>query len=463
MSLHKRLASTSFRWASLFSDVCAMCLLLTWGFLHWWISSQAIVDIDRAITDLADAFSTLPAQRLNEELQQFLERDLRRVHLIGRFAEDGSRLGGNVETLPFGLAATGYAREFAMIRLEALRREETVARAIVRRLDDGSALVVGRSIDEVRRAGSAVDSALALSVVPVLCFGLAAGALRSRRARARIDLFDRSVQKFLTGDLRERLPLRGTNDPLEEFAILFNAKLDEIEALIRGLSGVGDQIAHDLRTPLTSVRMVLERGRDEATRHDQIQTVFEQAIGGLDRSLNAITGLLRIAEIDQNRRLAGFADISLTEFVRAAGELYEPLAEQKGVALIVEANDEIIAWGDRDLLLEAISNLVDNAVKYTPRGGRVELRLCRTGNDDVVRIIDTGPGIPEAERDLVTRRFYRSERTRRAAPGLGLGLSLVHAIIKLHGFRFTILPGPGCVVQISLARASSRCSSLKPD
>lgn len=464
MSLHKRLASTSFRWASMFSGVCAICLLLTWGFLHWWISSQAIVDIDRAIADLADAFSTLPAQRLNEEFQQFLERDLRRVHLIGRFAEDGSRLGGNVETLPFGLAATGYAREFAMIRVDALGREEKVARAIVRRLDDGSALVVGRSIDEVRRAGSAVDSAMALSVVPVLCFGLAAGALMSRRAmRARIDLFDRSVQKILTGDLRERLPLRGTNDPLDEFAILFNAMLDEIEALIRGLAGVGDQIAHDLRTPLTSVRMVLERGRDEATRLDQVQTVFEQAIGGLDRSLNTITGLLRIAEIDQNRRLAGFADISLTELVRAAGELYEPLADQKDVALIVEAKVEIIVWGDRDLLLEAISNLVDNAVKYTPQGGRVELRLCRTGNDDVVRITDTGPGIPEAERDLVTRRFYRSERTRRAAPGLGLGLSLVHAIIKLHGFRFTILPGPGCVVQISLARASSRCSSLKPD
>ncbi|MGY0569845.1 ATP-binding protein [Bradyrhizobium sp. RDM12] len=455
MSPHKRLASTSFRWAGMFSGVCAICLLLTWGFLHWWISRHAIADIDQAITDLADVFSTLPTQRLNQEFQQFLERDLRRVHLIGLFAEDGSRLGGNVETLPFGLVASEFARERVMIRVDPLGREEKVARAIVRRLADGSRLVVGRSIDEVRRAGSAVDDALALSVVPVLCFGLAAGALMSRRARARIDVFDRSVQKILTGDLRERVPLRGTNDPLDEFATLFNAMLDEIEALIRGLAGVGDQIAHDLRTPLTFVRMVLERGRDDATRLDEVQMVFEQAIGGLDRSLNIITALLRIADIDQNKRLARFSDVSLTELVRAAGELYEPLAEQKGVALTVEANGEIIAWGDRDLLLEAISNLVDNAVKYTPEGGRVELKLCRTENEDFVRITDSGPGIPEAERDLVTRRFYRSERTRRAAPGLGLGLSLVHAIIKLHGFQFTILPGPGCVVQISFARASS--------
>lgn len=124
MSPHKRLASTSFRWAGMFSGVCAICLLLTWGFLHWWISRHAIADIDQAITDLADVFSTLPTQRLNQEFQQFLERDLRRVHLIGLFAEDGSRLGGNVETLPFGLVASEFARERVMIRVDPLGREE---------------------------------------------------------------------------------------------------------------------------------------------------------------------------------------------------------------------------------------------------------------------------------------------------------------------------------------------------
>jgi signal transduction histidine kinase len=277
----------------------------------------------------------------------------------------------------------------------------------------------------------------------------------NRRARARVDVFGRSVHRILAGNLRERLPVVGTNDVFDEFAVQFNAMLDEMEALIRGLADVGDQIAHDLRAPLTSVRMVLERGRDEVTSLDEVQTVFEEAIGGLDRSLDIITALRRIAEIDQNQRMAAFSKVALAELVNAAAELYEPLAESKNITLAVDMKDEIVVWGDRDLLFEAIANLVDNAVKYTPEGGRIELKLCRNGAQDVLCVSDTGPGIPEAERELVTRRFYRSESSRHTAPGLGLGLSLVHAIVKLHGFQFAVLPEPGCVVQIALRRTAS--------
>nr|WP_249799706.1 ATP-binding protein [Bradyrhizobium sp. 15] len=167
-----------------------------------------------------------------------------------------------------------------------------------------------------------------------------------------------------------------------------------------------------------------------------------------------ITALLRIAEIEHGRRLAGFGEVALPELVSEVGDLYEPIAEDKRVTLTVDAGGAGHVRGDRDLLFEAIANLVDNAIKFTPEGGRVDLQLCRVGDDDAVRVSDTGPGIAAAERDLVARRFFRSDKSR-TKPGLGLGLSLVEAIMKLHGFRFTISAGPGCVAEIGFPRTPS--------
>jgi signal transduction histidine kinase len=157
---------------------------------------------------------------------------------------------------------------------------------------------------------------------------------------------------------------------------------------------------------------------------------------------------LRIAEIEHSRRLEGFSEVQLAPLVREVGELYEPIAEDKRVALRVEASDQAVVRGDRDLLFEAVANLVDNAVKFTPEGGRVALALLHRDGESVIQVKDTGPGIPETERETVTKRFYRSDKSRNTA-GLGLGLSLVGAIVKLHGFRFNIAAGPGCTAEIA--------------
>jgi signal transduction histidine kinase len=179
-----------------------------------------------------------------------------------------------------------------------------------------------------------------------------------------------------------------------------------------------------------------------------LKTSVDQAIVGLDQSLSIITALLRIAEIEHSRQVGGFRDVELTDLAREVGELYDPIAEDKDVDLVVAAKQDATVHGDRDLLFEAIANLVDNAVKFTPRGGHVDVTVLRENGEAVVRVSDTGPGIRADESDLVTRRFYRSDKSR-SDPGLGLGLSLVNAIVKLHGFDLRISSGPGCVAEIA--------------
>jgi len=221
-----------------------------------------------------------------------------------------------------------------------------------------------------------------------------------------------------------------------------------LEEALQEAKVVGDNIAHDLRTPLTRVRIRLERGREHAATLEELRAVADKAIAGLDQSLTTITALLRITEIEHTRRREGFSEVQLAPLIREAGDLYDPIAENKGITLRLEASDGAAVRGDRDLLFEAVANLVDNAVKFTPESGRVELILLHQKGETVIRVSDTGPGISEAERDAVTQRFYRSDKSRNTK-GLGLGLSMVAAIIKLHGFRFSISAGPGCTVEIA--------------
>jgi signal transduction histidine kinase len=224
--------------------------------------------------------------------------------------------------------------------------------------------------------------------------------------------------------------------------------LDEMEALIHSLAGVGNNIAHDLRTPLARVRLTLERGRSNARTLEQLQTAADKAIEGIDQSLSIITAILRLAEIENSQRLAGFGKVALADLVREMGDMYEPIAEDRGIDLLIHSPHELSVHRDRDLLIEAVANLVDNAVKFTPAGGQVEIGLFRGNGENIVRVKDTGSGIGEHERDAVLRPFYRSDKIRHTS-GLCLGLNLVTAIVKLHGFRFTIIPGSGCVVEIA--------------
>jgi signal transduction histidine kinase len=217
--------------------------------------------------------------------------------------------------------------------------------------------------------------------------------------------------------------------------------------MIHALAGVGNDIAHDLRTPLTRARLALERGRTNAITLEQLQIVADKAIANIDQSLTIITALLRLAEIENSRRSAAFGTVSLPEILREVCDVYEPIAENKNVNLRVEVRQKLEVCGDRDLLFEAVVNLVDNAIKFTPEGGRVDIELMRGDDETIVRVSDTGYGISERERETVLRRFYRSDKMRNT-PGVGLGLNLVAAIVKLHGFRLVIHPGSGGWLEI---------------
>ena len=327
-------------------------------------------------------------------------------------------------------------------------RERQTVRAIARRMRNGDVLLLGRNVDEAREISHVVGQALALGLLPGFLLCLLAGAWLSVRAQKRVEEVNQRVQRIIAGDLSERLPHRAVDEPFSRLAVIVNGMLDEMETMIHALAGVGNDIAHDLRTPLTRARLALERGRNNAKSLEELQAVADKAIAGIDQSLTIITALLRLAEIENSRRSAAFGDVALQDMLREVCDIYEPIAENKNIGLHVDAPQPLTVRGDRDLLIEAVANLVDNAIKFTPDGGRVDIRLNRGEGETVVCVTDSGPGISEQEREAVLRRFYRSDKIRNT-PGVGLGLSLVAAIVRLHDFRLTIQSGPGCRVEIA--------------
>lgn len=443
--------TTTFRWTLGVAGAFVLCITLLFGFVYWQTAIYMTSRVDGLIKQELRVFAEDSPERRLTAIEDRLRQDPRRIRIAGIFAADGSRVTGNVESVPAGLVPD-VPTNAVVVRIDNRGRESLNVRMAVHRLPDGEVLVFGRNIDELGQIADIVGRALALGLFPAFALAVVIGTILSRRAHQRLLEVNRRIQRIVAGDLRQRLPTLGRDDPFDQLAVSVNGMLQEMEALIHEIAGVGDDIAHDLRTPLTRVRVRLERGRDHAATLEDLRAVVDQAIAGLDQSLAIITALLRIAEIEHARRLDGFNQIRLAPLVREVGDLYDPIAEDKHVTLRVDAAEEATVHGDRDLLFEAVANLVDNAVKFTPEGGHVNLALLREDGKAVIRVQDTGVGIEDAERQSVTKRFYRSDKSRRS-DGLGLGLSLVAAIVKLHGFRFTIASGPGCTAEIAFPRA----------
>jgi signal transduction histidine kinase len=439
--------TTTFRWTLAVAGVFVIYTLVLFGFVYWQTAAYLLSENDTLLTEEMRVFvGNTPEQRLSE-IDDRLRKDPRRIKVAGLFGPNGQRIAGNIESLPPRLVPD-VPTDAVVDRLDGSEREMQNVRLAAHPLPSGEVLVIGRNIDEIAEIAEIVGRALGLGLLPAFGLAVAVGMVLSLRALARLSDVNRRILRIVAGDLRERLPTRGGNDPFDQLAVSVNRMLGDIEALILEIAGVGDDIAHDLRTPLTRVRVRLERAREHATNLGELRAAVDQAIAGLDQSLAIITALLRIAEIEHSRRLDGFSEVRLVPLLREVGDLYEPIAEDKRVTLRVETADDATVTGDRDLLFEAVANLADNAVKFTPEGGRVALALLRRDGETVIQVRDTGPGISEIEREAVTKRFYRSDKSR-GTGGLGLGLSLVAAIVKLHSFRFSIAAGPGCTAEIA--------------
>jgi signal transduction histidine kinase len=269
-----------------------------------------------------------------------------------------------------------------------------------------------------------------------------------------------STRNIMDGNLGKRLPVAGTGDELDRLADNLNVMLDRIEALMAGLKEVSDNIAHDLKTPLTRLHNRAEQALRTAQTDSEYRNALETIIDESDGLISTFNALLMIARAEAGQAREGMADFDAAEVAHDVGELYEPLAEEKGIALTVEAEAPAPVKGNRELVSQAVANLVDNAIKYgEPKGGEINgtkpeivVRAVNDGDRITLTVADHGPGIPEGERSRVVERFVRLEQSR-SQPGLGLGLSLASAVARLHGGELKLEDNaPGLKSVIALPR-----------
>ena len=447
--------TTAFRWTLGIAAWSAFLALFLFGFVYWQIAGYERERLDTLVSHQADLLARAPPDVVAARLHAWLADDLHKVRLAGLFGSDGRPVAGNLTTPPSGLTpdcAVGEVVILDAIDDDGDRGREVIHAAAVR-LADGRLVVVGHDTDQLERTRVVILRALGLGLLPTLGLALAGGAILARRAQRRVAAVHEALGRVMRGHLDERLPVRSDGDEFDRLAQSVNDMLAELERLVDEIRGVGDSIAHDLRTPLTRARARLERSRSLVST-PQLQEVVDHTLAGLDQTLAIITAVLRIGEIEHGRRRLGFERVNLDVILREVAELYEPIADEKGVRLLLDlAAAPPPTTGDKDLLSEAFANLVDNAIKFVPAGGWVRLNLVVRPDSLVIRVEDNGPGIPPGERDQVVKRFYRSERSRNLE-GSGLGLSLVKAVTGLHGFSVTMGDNhPGCVVEIVCAPA----------
>ena len=445
--------STPFRLAAAFAAAIAAVTLLLFGFIYWQTAIFETARINGLLQSEASVLAGETPQELVRSVHRQLAGNLSHITFIGLFAPDGTLIAGNLRHIPQGMPLDGLAHRVSATGIEPQAPGFAVVRGVARRLADGSVLVIARDIAVLAELRAPVLNALELGLIPAFLLSLATGAWLSRRALVRVKVVHETIERIMHGDLHERLPTRGTRDDLDRLAVSVNRMLDRIERLLHEVKGVGDNIAHDLRTPLARARAKLERGRNSAADLATLGAVVDTAVADLDQTIVIITALLRIGEIETGRRRSGFGTVRLADLAREAYELYQPVCEEHLLALELELAAEPLVAGDGELLMEALANLIDNAVKFTPAGGRIRVAVRMEDGVPAIAVADTGPGIPPDEREAVLRRFYRAEASRHTA-GHGLGLSIVGAIVRLHQFHLVLgqpAQGSGAVFAIVAA------------
>jgi signal transduction histidine kinase len=464
-ALGKLFRTTTFKLTLVYLTVFALFAAFLLGYFalntRRLITEQITDTVNAEITGLSEQYRLGGIRRLVIVVDNRARRPGSSLYLVTTFA--GEALAGNVTALAPGILDNPGWTETVYHRIdEAETGDHPGHEALVRvfQLPGGFRLLVGRDLEERERLYHIVLAAGRWSVAIVIVLGLAGGLFVTRRVLRRIDAMTETTRTIMAGDLGERLPVAGTGDELDRLAENLNAMLERIEALMYGLKEVSDNIAHDLKTPLTRLRNRSEEALRTATSEVEYRAALEATIEESEGLIRTFNALLMIARAESGQARDDMSEFDAAEIAHDVGELYEPLAEEKGIALKVEADAPTKVKGNRELVSQALANLVDNAIKYTePRdlvtnGAMPEIvvRALSEGDRILLTVADHGPGIPDADRGRVVERFVRLEQSR-SQSGSGLGLSLAAAVARLHGGELTLADNqPGLKSVIALPR-----------
>lgn len=435
LSNTRRLVRThAFRLAALYFLVFAASVLGLLLFVYWtsadFIERQTEATLDAEITGLAEQY----AQRGLSGLVQIVaarsagDRGDAMIYLVTD--PDGRPIAGNIAGWPAGVPIHSAALSFALEKTVNGRLETHAARGRLFIIPGGYRLLVGRDISDAAAFRRQVRSTLQWAGLIALGIGVAGGTVMSRNMLRRVEQVNRTSERVMAGNLSDRVPLRGTSDEFDQLAANLNRMLDQIERLMTAMREVTDDVAHDLKTPLSRLRSRLELALAEPPGGPIQNEAIRASIDEADRLLATFNALLSIAELESGARRDEAEPVSLSEIARLAAELYEPVAEENGFRLSLMIEPGVNIRGDRHLLSQALANLLDNAIKYAG-GGEIEILAYRRDGQAVMEVADHGPGVPEPDREIVFDRFVRLEPSR-TTPGNGLGLSLVRAIVRRH-------------------------------
>lgn len=446
--------SSSFRITLIYVVLFTISVFILFGFFYWsafgYLVEQKEETIKAEIEALEqryqrDGFVSLRLQ-LSERIANQTPGDASIYILVD---DRYRRLMGNLDRWP-GIAfdKDGWL-DFKLHDTEEASRNRFNARARAVPIGSRYRLLVGQSMEDLDRVHSQLIKALFWGLVMMGGLALLGATMMRATITRRLEGINRTSRKIMQGNIQERIYSHGTHDEFDELAGNLNNMLDQIELGMNNVRRVSDNIAHDLRTPLARIKNRLEELRIQVSGQEQDEAMVNQIASDADRLLETFNALLRIARIEASERKEDFKEVDLVSILQDARELYEPVTEEKGQQFVFSSVETIGYTADRDMLFQAIANLLDNAVKYTPKGGTIILKAEKAGRKGFNIIIgDTGPGVPKSEHNKVTQRFYRLDSSR-TTPGSGLGLALVSAILQLHNMEMRFADNePGLLVEI---------------
>jgi signal transduction histidine kinase len=448
--LVKTLRSTTFKLALISIGVFGAVVIVLFGYVYWSTTNFVLSRSDTAIEAERATLRNIYDTNGRGDLIQAIERRSSTAPLEGGVYlladQSFSPISGNLKKWPVAKGAEQWT-EFSADAVDQ-EKGQLLYRATWETLPDGLHLLVGKDISDLGRFAAEIYAALAFAIFLIFVLAAVASVSVTRRTVGRIESINLTSRAIMETGLGRRIPIRGTQDEWDQLAQNLNSMLDRIETLMAEVKQVSDNVAHDLRTPLARMRGRIEKASIEKNAPDHDQSLIGQTMADLDDVLRMFSSLTRISQIEAANRTAAFRIVNLGEIATEVAELFDAAAESKGGRVEVSGDKTACIGADRDLLFDAISNLVDNAIKHGREGGLVSIHLDQMDGEAILSVSDDGPGIPSEEFERVFKRFYRLERSR-TMPGNGLGLSLVAAVARLHGASIKLIDNsPGLSVEL---------------